>query len=163
MTRTATLFAFVASVSLSAQTTPAPGRSVSITGCVAQVQRDGSLGPKASGTQATPETAATEANSPLPTDRYQLTDATPVADPGHPADKASAASATTDAKTAYALRGLEKELAKHLGHRVQITGALLPPLETKLPSRAAATAEGIGIVQVAAVKMMGTDCTVDAR
>jgi hypothetical protein len=63
-----------------------------MTGCVAQVQRDGSLGPKASGVQATPETAAIEANNPNP---------------------------AKDAKTA----------------------------------------EGIRTVRVAAVKMVGTDCS----
>ena len=79
MIRIATFCAIVASVSLSAQTPPAPTPSVTVTGCVAEVQRDGSLGVKATGPQATPETAAIEANNPTPTDRYQLLDATPAA------------------------------------------------------------------------------------
>lgn len=151
MTRTATLCAILASVSLSAQTTPAPAASLTVTGCVAEVQRDGSLGPKATGTGATtPETAATEANNPAPTDRYQLLDATPAADAG---------SAAKPAKTTYALRGQEKELANHVGHRVQIAGSLMAPLATKLPAKAAATADGTRTVQVASVKMIGTDCS----
>jgi hypothetical protein len=147
MIRIATLCAIVASASLSAQTPPAPTPSVTVTGCVAEVQRDGSLGVKATGPQATPETAATEANNPTPTDRYQLLDATP------------AAGAAQPAKTTYALRGQEKELAKHLGHRVEISGALLAPLAAKLPPKAAATADAIRTVQVTAVKMLGTDCS----
>jgi hypothetical protein len=42
---------------------------------------------------------------------------------------------------------------------VQITGTLMPPLAAKLPSKTAATAEGIRAVQVTAVKMLGTDCS----
>ena len=147
MIRIATLCAIVASASLSAQTPPATTPSVTVTGCVSDVQRDGSLGVKATGPQATPETAATEANNPAPTDRYQLMDATP------------AAGGTQPAKTTYALRGQEKELAKHLGHRVEISGALLAPLAAKLPAKAAATADAIRTVQVATVKMLGTDCS----
>ena len=81
MTRTATLFAIVASASLSAQTPPAAQTPpITVTGCVAEAQRDGSLGTKATGPQATPETATNEANNPMPTNRYQLMDATSGAD-----------------------------------------------------------------------------------
>ena len=152
MTRTATILAFAASVSLSAQTPPATN-SVSVTGCVAEVQRDGSTGAKPTGTQATPETAAAEANNPAPTDRYQLMDATPAIPP------VPAGTAAKPTKTTYGLRGQEKELANHVGHRVQIAGALLPPLAAKLPSRTAATADGTRTLQVASVKMIGMDCT----
>ena len=163
MTRTATLLAIVGSVTLSAQTppapTPAPTASISVTGCVAQTQRDGSLAAKATGTQATPETAATEANNPDPTNRYQLVDATPLTADGRPADTPSATAGGKPERTTYALRGQEKELAKHMGHRVEITGSLMPPIETKLPPKAASTAEGIRAVQVTSLKMIGTDCS----
>jgi hypothetical protein len=147
MIRIATLCALVASVSLSAQTPAAPTPSVTVTGCIAEVQRDGSLGAKATGPQATPDTAAIEANNPNPTDRYQLLDATP------------GASGVQQAKTTYALRGHEKELAAHVGHRVEIAGALLPSPAAKLPSKAAATADAVRTVQVTTVKMVGTDCS----
>jgi hypothetical protein len=147
MIRIATLCVIIASASLSAQTPPAASPSFSASGCVAEVQRDGSLAVKATGPQATPETAANEANNPAPTDRYQLVDATP-------ADGAAGL-----VKTTYALRGLEKELAKHVGHRVEISGALLPPLAAKLPAKAAATADAVRTVQVATVKMVGTNCS----
>jgi hypothetical protein len=155
MTRTATLLAFAASVSLSAQTTPAPAPALTVTGCVAEVQRDGSLGPKATGTGATtPETAPMEANNPTPTNRYQLIDATP-ATPAVPAG-----SAAKPTKTTYALRGQEAELAKHVGHRVQIGGSLMAPLASKVPSKAASTADGTRTVQVSSVKMVGSNCSV---
>jgi hypothetical protein len=147
MIRIATLCAIVASASLSAQTPPAPNPSVTVSGCVTEVQRDGSLGLKATGPQATPETAAIEANNPAPTGRYQLVDAP------------SAAGAAQPAKTTYALRGQEKELAKHVGHRVEISGALLAPPAAKLPAKAAATADAVRTVQVATVKMIGKDCS----
>jgi pyruvate/2-oxoglutarate dehydrogenase complex dihydrolipoamide acyltransferase (E2) component len=159
MTRTATLCVLVASVSLSAQTTPPSGSSVSVTGCIAQVQRDGSTGAKPSGTQATPETAAVEANNPTPTGRYQLLDATPV---GTDMAKPAGADASKPVRTSYALRGLEQQLGKHMGHRVQVAGTLAPPLAAKLPSTTAATAEGIRTVQVTSVKMIGTDCSAEA-
>lgn len=160
MIRIATLLAIAASVSLSAQTTPAPAPSVSVTGCVAEVQRDGSLGAKAAGTGATtPDTAAIEANSPEPTNRYQLVDATPATPP------VPAGTAAKPTKTTYALRGQETELAKHVGHRVQIAGSLTAPLAAKVPPKAASTADGTRTVQVTAVKMVGTDCSArpDAR
>jgi hypothetical protein len=166
MIRTLTLCATVASISLSAQTAPAPGSSFSATGCIAEVQRDGSLGAKATGPQATPETAPFEANSPIPTDRYQLLDATPSAGTAPAAPAPGAASATPSAatpaqtaKTTYALRGQEKELANHVGHRVQISGTLLAPLAAKLPDKAKASAESVRTLQVTAVKMVGTDCS----
>ncbi len=44
-------------------------------------------------------------------------------------------------------------------HRVQIAGALLAPLASKLPAKTAATADAIRTVQVTTVKMVGTDCS----
>jgi len=160
MTRTATLCVLLAAIPLSAQTPPAPTPALSISGCVAQVQRDGSLGAKGTGTQATPETAAIEANNPEPTNRYQLNDATPLGGDRPPADAAVAAKTAKPARTTYALRGQEAVLAKHLGHRVQIGGTLMAPLAAKLPSKTAATADGVRTVQVSSVKMIGTDCSV---
>jgi hypothetical protein len=163
MLRTATFLAMAASISLSAQTPPAQTPSVSVTGCIAQVQRDGSLGPKASGVQATPQTAADEANNPNPTNRYELLDATPVGNDVKPGETATAGTTVKPARTAYALRGHENELAKHVGHRVQITGALTPPLAEKLPAKDAKAAETVRSVQVASLKMVGTDCSPKAK
>ena len=161
MFRTTTLLAVLASISLSAQTTQVPaGTTVTIAGCLAQAQRDGSLGQKASGVTATPETAANEANNPEPTNRYVLTSATPGDAARLAADKPSAPGAAATSKTTYALRGLEKELANHVGHRVQIVGSLLAPLVAKVPPKDAASAEGIRTVQVISVKMLGTGCSI---
>jgi len=163
MFRTATLFAIAASVSLSSQAPPSQTGSASVTGCVAEVQRDGSLGAKASGVQATPETAAIEANNPNPTGRYQLLDATLLASDKPQTETATAGSTAKPDRTTYALRGHERELASHTGHRVQITGTLAPALEAKLPAKEAKAADGIRTLQVVAVKMIGTDCSAKGK
>jgi hypothetical protein len=158
MTRTMTLCIVITSVSISAISaqTPSPAAKTTVTGCIAPVQRDGSLGNKTTLTPPTPENAANEANNPEPTGRFMLTDAVPA----NPAAVATSSEKTaTPARTSYALRGREQELAKHVGHRVEITGALVASAAAKLPSKTAATAEGITAVQVETVKMLGTNCS----
>ena len=159
MTRTMTLCIVLASATISAQTpTTAEKSPISVVGCVAPAQRDGSLGPKPTLNPPPPEAAAGEANNPEPTGRFMLLDAAPVAAGAAAAPQADEKSAR-QTRTSYTLRGHEAELAKHVGHRVEVTGALMPPAEAKLPSQAAATAEGIRAVQVEAIKMLGTDCS----
>ena len=157
MTRTLTFCLVIASASISAQTPPgAQKATIAVAGCVAPAQRDGSLGSKATLTPPAPENAANEANNPEPTGRFMLLDAVPV---NPPAESAASGKTTTQTRTAYALRGREQELAKHVGHRIEITGTLLPPAAAKLPAKTAATAEGIRAVQVDTLKMLGTDCS----
>ncbi len=155
MTRTMTLCIVIASVSISAQT-PSTTQKTTVTGCIAPVQRDGSLGNKTTLTPPTPENAATEANNPEPTGRFMLAGALP-ANP--PAVGTSSEKTAKPTPTSYALRGREPELAKHVGHRVEITGALMASAAAKLPSKTAATAEGIRAIQVETVKMLGTNCS----
>ena len=159
MTRSMTLCIVLASTSIWAQT-PAttPKATIAVTGCVAPAQRDGSLGNKPTLTPPAPEAAVAEANNPEPTGRFTLLDATPVsaATSGQTAEQDKTAKPE---RTSYILRGREQEVAKHVGHRVGITGALMPPAAAKLPSKTAATAEGIRALQVEAIKMLGTDCT----
>ena len=120
--------------------------SVSVTGCLAPAQRDGSLAAKATAPAATPDTAAMEANNPVPTGAYMLQDASVVGD------------APTATRATYALRGQTQELAKHNGHQVEITGMLLAPIGSKLPSKSAAVAEGIRPLEVSSVKMIAAKC-----
>lgn len=156
MTRTMTLCIVIASASISAQTPPAAQKTtISVAGCVAPVQRDGSLGSKSTLTPPAPENAAIEANNPDPTGRFMLLDAVPV----NPQVEQTAEKTAKQARTTYALRGREQELAKHVGHRVEITGALMPPAAAKLETKTAATAEGIRAVQVENLKMLGTNCS----
>ena len=152
MTRIATTCALAASISLSAQTPQTQTGSISVTGCVAPVQRDGSLGAKPVVTPPPPDVAPIEANNPEPTGRFMLQAAT-VDGPPPVADKTA-----KPKPTAFTLRGHEQELAKHVGHRVQITGTLMPPLAAKLPAQGAESAEGTRGVQVSSIKMLAATC-----
>ena len=117
----------------------------SIQGCVAQVQRDGSLAPKA-GATATPETVSQESNNPDPTGVYQLLDA-------------RLAGAATDSKpTTYSLSGREAELAKLEGERVEVSGTIVPPLGDNRPGQPAAR-DGAQRIRVTAVKKIEGTCS----
>ena len=116
----------------------------SIQGCVAQVQRDGSLAPKA-GATARPETVSQEANNPEPTGVYQLLDAR--------------LSGATDAKpTTYSLSGHEAEFAKLEGQRVEVSGTVAPPLGDNRPGQPAAR-DGAQRIRVSAVKKIEGRCS----
>ena len=113
-----------------------------IQGCVAQVQRDGSLAPKA-GATATPQTVSQESNNPDPTGVYQLLDARSAA----------------DAKpTTYSLSGHEAEFAKLEGQRVEVSGTVVPPLGDNRPGQPAAR-DGAQRIKVSAVKKIEGQCS----
>ena len=115
-----------------------------VQGCVAQVQRDGSLAPKA-GATATPQTVSQESNNPDPTGVYQLLDARPAG--------------ATDAKpTSYSLSGHEAELAKLQGQRVEVIGTVVPPLGDNRPGQPAAR-DGAQRIRVSAVKKIEGQCS----
>ena len=99
----------------------------------------------AAGTTATPNSAPTEANSGEMVNAFHLKDATPVGD--------NAATGRTE----YALQGNGAELAKHVGHRVDIAGTLLPSV-ADLQADKTKPADGIKRVQVTQVKMVASEC-----
>jgi hypothetical protein len=115
-----------------------------IRGCVAQVQRDGSLAPKA-GATATPETVSQESNNPDPTGVYQLLDA-------------RLAAATDSKPTTYSLSGREAELAKLEGQRVEVSGTVMPPLGDNRPGQPAPR-DGAQRIRVSAVKKIDGQCS----
>jgi hypothetical protein len=142
----ALVLVFAAAAEVSAQAPPAStNATVSIRGCVAPVQRDGSLAPKA-GTFATPNTAPMEANSPEPTGVFMLLDATP------------GAKAPTNARTTYALAGHESELAKLNGDRVEIVGSVIP-VGAGRAEKGGAGADSIQRIRVASVKRIAGSCS----
>ena len=115
-----------------------------IQGCVAQVQRDGSLAPKA-GATATPQTVSQESNNPDPTGVYQLLDA-------------RLASAPDAKPTSYSLSGHEAEFAKLEGQRVEVIGTVVPPLGDNRPGQPAAR-DGAQRIRVSAVKKIDGQCS----
>jgi len=135
----------VVGLSVTAAAQKPAGEAVSVRGCVQRAQRDGTLSVTSTGRTATPNTAPTEANSGELTDAFQLTDATPVSD--------KAATGHTE----YVLQGSGSELAKHVGHRVEISGNLLPSA-AELQADKKKPAEGIRRVQVTGLKMVASKC-----
>ena len=136
--------AFGAAAAVSAQTSPASAHGmISIRGCVAPVQRDGSLASKP-GATATPETAPMEANSQEPTGTYVLLAATTPSQPR---------------PTSFALFGHETELAKYNGTRIEVTGSVVPKATAGRGEKGAAPADAIQHVRVASVKKIGGGCS----
>ena len=115
-----------------------------IQGCVAQVQRDGSLAPKA-GATARPETVSQESNNPDPTGVYQLLDA-------------RLAGAKDTKPTSYTLSGHEAEFAKLEGQRVEVRGTVMPPLGDNRPGHPAA-GDNTQRIRVSAVKTIEGKCS----
>jgi hypothetical protein len=119
-----------------------------VQGCVAQVQRDGSLTPKA-GATATPETVSQESNNPNPTGVYQLLEA-------------RLAGATDTRPTSYSLSGHEAEFAKLEGRRVEVSGTIAPPLGDNRPGHPAA-GDATQRIRVSAVKVIEGRCSADKK
>ena len=146
MSRSRLIAVVIVGLSVNASAQNPAGESISVSGCVQRAQRDGSLSATAAGTTATPNTAPTEANSGEMVNAFTLKDATSVG------EKASSG------RTEYALQGNGSELAKHVGHRVEIAGSLLPSV-AELQADKAKPAEGIRRVQVTGVKMIASTCS----
>jgi hypothetical protein len=122
-------------------------QAVTVSGCVAQAQRTGSLADDTpTATVATPNTAGIEANSGEPVNAYVLLDASPVAERG----------GRRGSRTSYALNGHEAELATHKGHRVEIVGHLeaMPRVTTNSKMPATTTRR----IAVNSIKMVADRC-----
>jgi hypothetical protein len=129
--------------------TPADA-TVTVSGCVEQAQRTGSLADDTgTGTAASPSTAPVEANTAELVNAYLLTNATPAG---------SAASEGRTQPTSYTLQGREQELAKHKGHQVEVRGRIMPPRAPSGPAASKATATGIQRIAVDGVKMVSAKC-----
>ena len=119
--------------------------AVTIHGCVAQIQRDGSLSPK-TGATATPNTVSQESNNPNPTGFYQLLDA-------------KATDAKDNKPTSYALTGHEAELGPLEGQRVEVAGTVAPPVGDVRSGKMAGAADGAQRIRVSSVKKIEGVCS----
>jgi hypothetical protein len=119
--------------------------AVTIQGCVAQIQRDGTLAPKA-GATATPNTVSEESNNPNPTGVYQLLDA-------------QAAGAKNTRPTSYKLTGHEAEFAKLEGQRVEVAGNVAPLVGDARSAKMAGAADGSQRIRVSSVKKVEGSCS----
>jgi hypothetical protein len=119
--------------------------AVTIQGCVAQIQRDGTLAPKA-GATATPNTVSEESNNPNPTGVYQLLDA-------------QAAGAKNTRPTSYKLTGHEAEFGKLEGQRVEVAGTVAAALGDVRSGKMAGAADGAQRIRVSSVKKIQGSCS----
>ena len=119
--------------------------TVTIQGCVAQIQRDGSLSPKP-GATATPQTVSQESNNPNPTGVYQLLDAQPAGE-------------KNTRPTSYPLTGHEAELGKLEGQRVEVAGTVAPPLGEGRSGKMAGAKDGSERIRVSSVKKIEGSCS----
>jgi hypothetical protein len=119
--------------------------AVTIQGCVAQIQRDGTLSPKV-GATATPGTVSQEANNPNPTGVYQLLDA-------------RSTGAKNTRRTSYTLMGHEAEFGKLEGQRVEVAGVVAPPLGDVRSGKLAGAADGAQRIRVSSVKKIEGRCS----
>jgi hypothetical protein len=119
--------------------------AVTIHGCVAQIQRDGTLSPK-TGATATPNTVSQEANNPNPTGFYQLLDA-------------RATDARDTKPTSYALTGHEAEFGPLEGQRVEVVGTIAPAVGDVSSGKMAGAADGAQRIRVSSVKKIEGRCS----
>jgi len=126
---------------------PAANSTVTVRGCVAPIERDGSLAAKA-GATTTPDTISQESNNPNPTGVFMLLDATP-ATPSGPVAK----------RTSYTLAGHESELTKLTGYRVEIMGVVVPTIGHGLPERTDVAADGALRIRVSSLKRIAGNCS----
>jgi hypothetical protein len=127
----------------------AAATKVVVEGCVQRAQRDGSVGGTGLNTTSSPNTADRDANSSEPVDAFLLSNAHRV--PREPSEGMD--------RTSYALQGREQDMGAHNGHRVQITGMLLPA--ARPAGAAAAAASGIRRVRVEEVTLISITCDGD--
>lgn len=123
--------------------------TVTIQGCVAPIQRDGTLSPK-TGATATPDTVSQEANNPNPTGFYQLLNA-------------RAAGTKNTRPTSYALTGHEAEFGKLEGQRVEVAGTVAPALGDVRSGKLAGAADGAQRIRVSSVKKIEGRCSADNK
>ena len=131
--------------------TPPTNMTVTVSGCVTQAERNGSLADDTgTGISSTPATAPVDANTAQPVNAYLLTNAERIA--------AETEDTTKDAVTSYALVGHEQDMAKHKGHRVEIHGQLMPPRSGNDSTAGKIAASNIQRIAVDAIKMLSVEC-----
>ena len=155
----AVVLAVTSSASAQTQTEPpATNAKVTARGCVSPAQRDGSLEARSAPTAApTPERAPFEANSGEFVNAFLLTDATLV-NAARPTGTGGNATNTYLSKpSSFTLQGLEPELEKHKGHRVEVVGTVMPPTASGKGPVTKAAAEGIQRLRISSLKMLRAD------
>lgn len=157
-----------------------PGTAVTVIGCLQRPQSAGSTAGTPTGAPAAPNQSDYRANSSVPDPGYILAGALAKAGTGASA-KADAPTGTSGTRgesaqpMTYALVGEESSLAPHVGHTVEVSGVVAPPVSAKAPTNtpdppaattpasptdAAARAFRTGVRQlrVASIRMTANNC-----
>jgi hypothetical protein len=141
-------------VPLNGQTDKAQ-RSVSVVGCLQRNDNSGTLDSTIPESTATPETAPKLANSGEPAPGFQLAGATPLKSSGKLA-----------APAVYVLNGSDAQLSKHLGHRVRITGVVIPNVASNAQVQGPVATQGtkqlkgdVTRIKVTKVTMVRASCS----
>ena len=136
-------------------------------GCVNRAAQSGSMTATAVAAPATPDTAGTIANSATLTNQFMLNGAT-LPDATN-AQKATAAAGQTATKpgapASYVLDVARADIEPHVGHRVEVTGMLLPLASTTpaTPSSLKGTTESrVQHIHVTSIRMIGEGCNAGA-
>ena len=147
-----------------AQSSPSPSTATkdvptptSFVGCLEQSQRTAiapesgsfvlsspTLAPSAA-VKGTPDDPASNARAAIP-----------------PADAGDTGRAEGKIAGTYVLEGSKTELAKHIGHKVEVTGILkpaAPAAATTSPATGAPTPSAVPHLQVTAIKMVSASCS----
>ena len=126
LSATAALSMTAAVSGVTAQQPRSSDSSIVTVGCVAQAIPDGSLSGSPGVPPSTPATAPILANAGQPTGSFVLSGATPADASAEVRAEAAAGRppAAATSLTTYALGGSPSEVARHVGHWVEVTGNL---------------------------------------
>jgi hypothetical protein len=127
-------------------------------GCVNRASQDGSLAGTSAVPPATPETAATLANSSESTNGFMLNGATKPDASSEARALASSHGPSAATEAAYVLDGKRPEIERHAGHRVEVTGILVASNNTGGTSAHPSMKSNVAHIQVASIRMIATTC-----
>jgi hypothetical protein len=132
-------------------------------GCVNRAAQSGSMTATAVAPPATPDTAGAIANAATLTNEFMLNGATSpdATDAARAAAAAGLATTMPGAPVSYVLDVPRSQVEPHVGHRVEVTGTLLPLASTTpaAPSALKGNAESrVQHIRVTSVQMLSESC-----
>jgi hypothetical protein len=145
----------------------AADRPIIAVGCVNRAAQSGSMTATAVAPPATSDTAGTIANTATLTNEFMLNGATSpeATDAARAAAAAGLATTSPGAPVSYVLDVRRSQIEPHVGHRIEVTGTLLPLAGTTpaAPSALKGDAESrVQHIRVTSVRMLADSCNAGA-
>lgn len=153
----------IAAIGINAQAQQHASSTVTVVGCLQHATENGSMAGTVLGTSAPPERAGTLANLNEP-QGFMLADATPAKATGANEAPTGTSGATTgratkETRTSYMLQGDVKRLNDYVGRRVEVTGAVAPPVSSGANEPASSRMRaGTARLHVASIRPVAADC-----